>query len=370
MRLSISQIRTALRGSIAFSLPLLLSGCGGGEGEEWNMPVQAVVAPVTAEPIVETLQLVGTFQAADEADLVSELDAHITRILFDEGQAVSNSQPLFQLDATRPAARLDIARTEATLRTADWERGRSLRENGTISSQEYDRMEAASRAATATLALAEREMADTTLYSPLDGFVTEHSLSVGAYVNRGQVLASVVTLDPIEVSFSVPERYAAALRLGQTVAVSTPAVSIPVTGTVTVVSPRVDPNTRTLLAKARVPNPDHSLKPGMFGNLAWVMSNRENALTIPEASVMRGNNSTRVIVVGTNHVAAFRDIQTGIVMKDKIEVVNGLEAGEWVVVEGHQKMGPGSKVKVSPKSERYGINLPSEPPAPVETTQP
>lgn len=348
------------------ALVILAAGCKKGSEGAWDMPTQAVVAKAVRQPVMESISLVGSFEASDKAELVSELEAHVKEILFKEGQHVTKGQALILLDATRPSAQLAAAEAEATLRSSDLERGNTLKESGTIAAQEFDRLHAAAQAAQANLALAKQDMADTTITAPFDGFVADVDLSVGSFVHRGQTLSTVVATDPLKVNFNVPERYASELKEGQSINITAAASTNICIGEVYFVSPRVDEDARTILMKAHVSNADGSLKPGMFGRLDLVLRTRENAITIPEAAVKYGNNAA-MVVVGTPNptnasliVAEFRPIEIGTHMRDQVEVISGLKEGELVVVEGHQKMGPGSKIKISPKSEKYGVTPPPE----------
>jgi membrane fusion protein (multidrug efflux system) len=354
----------ATGGKIIF-LSLLITGCSKPAQPPRDGPVQAVMAKVIRQPVIEALSLVGNLKAQKTADLVSELDAHVTEILFSEGQRVTNGQALVVLDNSRPAAQLAAATTEATLRTADLDRGNALLANNTISQQEFDRLQASAQSAQANLLLAQVNASDAIIRAPFDGFVANHDISVGSYIHRGQVISSVVATDTLEANFNVPERYASELKPEQTIALSASSSTNLYEGVVYFISPLVDETTRTILVKARVSNTGGELKPGMFGRLDLALRTRDNALVIPEASIKYGNNAAMVLVGAPNSsndviVAEFRPIEIGTRMKDQVEVLSGLTEGEMVVVEGHQKMGPGSKIKISPKSEKYGVTIPAE----------
>ncbi|TMP99140.1 MAG: efflux RND transporter periplasmic adaptor subunit, partial [Verrucomicrobia bacterium] len=112
----------------------------------------------------------------------------------------------------------------------------------------------------------------------------------------------------------------------------------------------VDPNFRTTLVKAEIPNPDHRLKPGMFANLDLTVNIRENSIVVPEVALSQLLDGERavVFVVDTNSTVQPRPVRLGLRLAGQVEVVSGLEAGETVVVEGVQKIGAGAKVKLAP----------------------
>ena len=150
----------------------------------------------------------------------------------------------------------------------------------------------------------------------------------------------------------MPERYITQLKLGQAIEVGV--VAIPekkFNGEVYFISPQVDPANRTILVKAKIPNPDAQLKPGMLASLDLTLQERENVV-IPEAAVARmmDNDHGMIFIVDSNSVAQPRPLKFGVRMPKQVEILEGLQGGETVVVEGTQKIGPGTKVKVAPRA--------------------
>jgi membrane fusion protein (multidrug efflux system) len=338
---------------------LLLAACGkppAGGGPGGDFPVSAVVAPVEERALEEKIFLVGSLEAIEEVALVSEIDAAVTGIPFAEGETVSEGEVLIRLDDRKLKASVAEMEARYNLARANVERSATLLERNTISRQEYDQAEAEFDSAKAMLDLARERLDDATIAAPFDGTMTERLVSLGQYLTRGQPLASLVMTDPIEVAFNIPERYIGQLRTGQEIEISVEAFpGQAFAGEVTFISPRVNVESRTVLLKARLPNPDGALKPGMFGNLELIFQVRDAALVIPEAAISFAGDQASVVVMDSEGKAAFRQVSVGTRLEGSAEITSGLKGGERVVVEGFQKMRPGSTILISDESRRYGI---------------
>ena len=343
-------------------------GCGkppaGRGGPPDDFSVQAVIAPASAETVKVVVKVVGSLQARDVLDIVSEISAPVNEILFNEGQMVEEGEVLARLDDAKLKARLAEAKARRELAETNYKRATELFDSQTISRQEYDQVKSAYDVAEAGFNLLSREVADTVIRAPFPGVVGERLVSPGQYVTAGQALTKLVRLDPLEASFRIPERYVGLIKINQ--AITMRSVALPdmdITGDVFFIDPSIDQQSRTILAKAHVPNPDKKLKPGLFGGLDVVLEERENAVVIPESSVRYAGDQASVVVMNAENRAEFRNVTVGQRMAGRVEISEGLAAGERVVVEGYQKMGPGTGILISPASEKYGIT-----PPPVETT--
>jgi membrane fusion protein (multidrug efflux system) len=336
---------------------LVAAGCGGrgGGGGPGSFSVMAVVAEAKTERVERQVSLVGSLSARDMVRVAFETDGVVATIAFTAGAGIAKGDLLAELNKEKAKARLDQAEASHKLAEADYHRGRDLLASATISQQEFDRVEAAFREAEAALVLAKEELRDTSIHASFDGQVGERLVSVGQFVTRGMPLTTVVRMDPLDVSFNVPERYLGELELGQSVAFSV--VAYPdraFQGKVVFIDPTVSKETRTVLVKAEVANGDGRLRPGMYGNLSLVLGVREDAVTVPEAAILHAGRSQSVVVRNADGVAEFRPVTVGDRLEGRVVVTQGLAAGEQVVVEGHQKLGPGVPITVSPPPEAPG----------------
>jgi membrane fusion protein (multidrug efflux system) len=342
-----------------------MTGCGkppAADGQYGDFPVNAVVAPVERILLEDKIALVGSLNAIDSVDIVSEVDARIEEILFDEGEQVSAGDVLIRFDDRKLSAALSQTRARFELARTNLERAASLLERETITQQDYDQAAAEFEALEAVLELERQRLDDTIIRAPFSGVLSEHSVSRGQYLTRGQRLTSVVSINPIEVAFFVPERYSGQIALRQSIAVTVEAYPDEAfEGKIAFIAPEVDRQTRTVLVKARLDNTDGRLKPGMFGSLNLVFTVMKDALAIPEAAVQYNRDQASVVVMDAEGKAAFRNVTVGERLAGFARITEGLEQGERVVVEGFQKMRPGSTILISAESNRFGLEASSQP---------
>ena len=337
----------------------LVSGCGGkAGGPPAGFPVLAVLAPAAATNLAQEVELVGTLVARDHVRVVSEVDAVVREIAFEEGGRVEDGQKLFALDRVRLEAGLGDAEARFGLANANRVRARTLLDSRTISAQEFDQVEAGFLAAQAALTAAREDLSDATIVAPFPGLAGKRLVSVGQFVRRGDALVDVVRVDPLEVEIGVPERFTGGLRLGLPLVFASPArAGESFRGVVTYVGPSVDVSTRTLPIKATLDNADGRLRPGMFGQAVLQVGEPVAALVVPSSAITISPVGARVVVRNEKGQAELRTVEAGRYFAGRTEIRSGLVAGEQVVVEGHQKMGPGSTILVSPKSAAYGIRI-------------
>jgi membrane fusion protein, multidrug efflux system len=333
---------------------VLLLGCRPQEQGPGGPPVIRVVA-IEAEqrPVAETLALVGTLAANEIVEIQSETDGVIEAILFDEGQPVERGHLLVQLDDSKLAAGLAEAEANFRLSQVTYQRTRQLYQDQLISQQEFDQAAAMFDFNRAALELRQRQLDDTRILAPFSGTVGARNISPGQVISKNTTLTWLVDLDPIKVEFHVPERFLGRTRLGQTVDFPVPAFpDSAFTGQIYYISPYVEATTRTAIVKATIPNPNHDLLPGMLATLELTLRVSDNAVVIPEAALAQilDDNHASVYVVSSAHnplTVEPRKVQLGVRLPGAVEILNGLLAGELVVVEGIQKIGPGTHIELS-----------------------
>ncbi len=332
----------------------VLAGCtqssqGGPGGAR---PTQVVAIDARSESVKETISLVGTLRANEIVEVKSEREGTIETIHFEEGDQVQPGQVLIQLETAKLNARLNNAKADFRLSEISYHRNKELFEDELISKQEFDEVTSTFDAKKATLELMKQQLDDATIKAPFGGLVGERHVSPGQVIAPSQSLTTLVDLDPIKLEAGVPERFLGQLQIGQTINVKVPAYpDRSFEGEVYFISPEVDPDTRNAVVKARIPNSDHRLKPGMFGNAGLTTEIRESAVVIPEAAIQRDGEVTSVFVVNNENKVESRPVEVGVRMEGRVEIRKGLQAGEKVIVEGIQKVRPGGSVTFAPKEE-------------------
>lgn len=320
-------------------------GAGGGAGLE--MPVVAIAAE--RRPVTESVSLVGTLTANEEVEVKAETDGLVVAVPFQEGQVVEQGDLLVQLDDTKLIAELADAEARLKLSDASFARVRQLFEDRLISQQEFDQAASTYAVSQATVDLRRRQLKDARLYAPFRGTTGARNVSPGQVITRNTIITWLVDLDPMKVEMYVPERFLGQTHLGQRVrfeVAAYPGQSFE--GEIYFIAPRLDLVTRSALVKTRIPNPERRLKAGMVANLELKLTIQEDALVIPEAALLSNGDRNFVFVVDADRKLTMRPVEVGLRMPRFAAITTGLQAGELVVVEGHQKVGPGMTVRLAP----------------------
>lgn len=331
-----------------------LSGCkkaaAPGAGGPPSFAVQAIVVEARVQPVSESLSLVGDVAANEMVEIKSETDGTIEEIPFTEGQRVKQNDLLLRLDDTKLAASAAQAEANFKVSEANYERAQQLFRDKLVSAQEFDQSAALFQANRATLDLTKRQLRDTRIHAPFGGIVSSRQVSPGQVISKNTTLTWVVDLDVVKVEFSVPERYVGQLRVGQKIEIAVAAYpGRKFAGEVFFVAPFVEPARRTALVKARVPNPQAELKPGMFANLDLTLKLKEEAIVVPETAILASGDRNILYVVDAEDAAQIRPVKLGIRQAGLVEIVSGVKPGERVIAEGLQKVRPGAKVKAAPE---------------------
>ncbi len=312
-----------------------------------NFSVSVVAEPVKQERIEEKISLVGSLAADEAIEVKNQIAGLIEQIGFDEGQSVKKGQMLFMIDAKKLNASLTQAEANANLAQTTFDRLESLISAGAISQQEFDQAQSDLAAKKAEVDLIRAQLNESVITAAFDGMMGERLVSVGQYVDQGTLLTYLISQDPIKAEFRVPERFLGQLKEDQIVQVTVAAYPDEIfEGEVYFIAPQIDEQTRTALVKARIPNPDGKLRRGMFANLNLIVSVRALALTIPEIALIPKGEEIFVFVVDSESKAQMKPVRVGLRLAGKAEIVQGLSAGENVIVEGFQKVGPGSPVTI------------------------
>ena len=348
---------------LALSSMVSAIGCGrGSQGEipkDFAVPVEMAQAEV--RPLSEILNLVGNLEAHEAVLLKPEISGRIEAIRFRQGEHVSKGTLLVDLDDRETVAALREAEADLSFAQAEYARRQDLFKQRVVSRQEMDRARAEMDRVTARVEVMKARLRKTKIRAPFDGIVGSRRVSPGAVVEPGDPLVNFEAIDFVTLNFDVPERYLPSLAVGQKVKVKIAAFpDRTFEGELYFINPRVSRLSRSVTAKAVVPNPGLVLHPGMFANTALLIQEKPEALTIPEHSLVPQGDQQFVFRVKPDSTVDMVPVKTGIREAGVVEIIAGLERGDTVVVSGHQKIGPGSKVMP------FGVKPPTPPPDPNE----
>lgn len=306
------------------------------------MPVEVVVA--RSDTVVDAILATGQIEAVQSVELRPDIEGRIDAILVREGSLVSRGQALIKVDDAELKAEVARAEAERDLARQSLTRTRELLSQRASSQSELERAEATSRSTEAQYQLLKVRLDRTTVRAPFSGVAGRRLVSLGDYVTTSDNLMTVQTVSPQRAVFQVPERYADQLEVGQRVTFRVAALpGREFSGRVDFVDPVVQLPGRTILVKARVPNPAHLLQPGMFIEARLVTAVRPQAVVVPEDAVVPAEGSSFVWVVAAGK-ADRRKVNLGVRTPGFVEVTDGVKAGEQVVTGGLAMLAPGAPV--------------------------
>lgn len=338
-----------------------------------QMPPAAVsVLTLDIEKINRQQTLPGRIASLKQAEIRPQVNGIITSRLFEEGSEVARGQALYQIDDTPYKAELnskiaDLKSEQASLkaRQAREIRYQELIKTNAVSGQAYDDVIAELDQAKASVAVAEAavEVAQvnldyTRVYAPIDGRIGKSSVTEGALVttNQSDSLALITQLDPVYVDISQPGVDAMRLRMEMadrnniavTVILDSEANLLhPDKGVLKFSDVVVDETTGSVGLRALIPNPGQTLLPGLFVH-AQIDLGEVDAVLVPQRAAIRSVNGLTVWVVDGNNQVNMRPITVSGPFSDQWIVSGGIEAGETIVIEGFQKIAPGSTVMPTP----------------------
>ncbi|PTL77283.1 efflux RND transporter periplasmic adaptor subunit [Vitiosangium sp. GDMCC 1.1324] len=357
---------------VAGGLVLTLgAGCGSrvdaAENKKGSQPQQAVAqeAAVKADTVQvgegkvpRYLTLTGTLSAYEDSDVAAGAAGKVLSVHVERGSVVKKGDVLVRLDSRAASASLEearaqlaLAKSQQELANADCERNEKLFASGTVSSADHDRAQAQCRnaaaqlaSATARLSMLELNVTDATIRAPFDGVVSERVVSVGEYVRQDSKVVTLVALDPLRLSLTVPESSAAFVQKDQAVEFTLTAAPNVVHKTkVSFVGAGLRNGTRDLVVEALVPNKERTLLPGQFAT-AKVQLGEQQLPVVPRSAVL-GDGARRKLFVVSDGRLEERFVQVSESAGDSLGVMAGVRAGERVVAVARDDLRDGQKLQ-------------------------
>jgi membrane fusion protein, multidrug efflux system len=331
-------------------------GPGGGQ------PPVVEVLPVNTGVITEIAEAVGTTRAFESVVINAKVSGIIESIAFTEGATVRLGQELLKLDGAErradwEAAKAAITQEEAKrqeLRTK-LERAQALRRTGSGTEALVDDLTAQVKTADSAIqnAIAKERAAlarmnDMVVRAPFAGRVGIRQVSVGSFLQTSTNITTLDDISKVRLDFQIPENLLA--RVQQDAAVKATSLAFGdrrFDGKVAVIDTRVDTVTRSVKLTALVDNPDLALRPGMFLNIALEVAKRQNAVLIPEEAIV-GEGPIQIAFAVVDNKVERRVLKVGQREDGKVEILDGLKAGEQIVVRGLQRVRAGVTVNARP----------------------
>lgn len=303
------------------------------------------VANVAVRPLQRSISAVGTLRSDNSVMLRPEVAGRIAEINFTEGGKVKKGDVLIRLDDSITKAQLQQAQASLALAESRNRRAAELSREGFISKQARDEAASELKVQRAAVELSKAQLDKTVIQAPFDGLIGLRNVSVGDYVSPGADLVPIESVDPLKVDFRIPEQYLGSVYTGLKLTLSFDALpGQSREGQVGAISPVVDVGGRSLLLRATVPNADDTLRPGMFARVRLQLSNAE-ALMVPETALSPSGDTQYVFKVEQG-VARRVPVKIGLRREGMVELEEGVQAGDQVIVSGLQKVSDGAAVKI------------------------
>lgn len=378
---------------IAFAA-VVVSGCKppaapGGAPGGGPMAVPVSVAPAVQREVQDYEEFTGRLQATDSVEIRARVAGTIEKIHFREGQEVARGQLLFSLDArpyqaelARAEAQLNAARTAAELAASEQTRAQKLLAQKAISQQEADQLIASAqnnqanvRAAEAAVNAAKLNVEYSQMTSPINGRTSRANVTLGNLVGVGEpVLTTVVSQNKMYAYFDISEqsylRYTSQMRSSATRPVVNMGLSsdtgFPYSGVVDFVDNQLNVSTGSIRLRATFDNSKRLFVPGLLARIQLASSSKTTAVLTPERAIGTDQSKRFVWVVEQNHVPQFREVKLGALINGMRVISSGLKAGEFVVVNGFQRIQPGAPVtaeRLEVDANGMPLEKPASPPA-------
>ncbi|HRO10859.1 efflux RND transporter periplasmic adaptor subunit [Amaricoccus sp.] len=318
-------------------------------------PPPVTVSTVTVEPITwkPGLDAIGTARAAQGVELAVETSGIVKDVLFQANDEVEAGQHLAQLDDAVERADLAAAQAELDLAETQLARQRELRERGVVALSDLDVAQATAISAASQVASLTAVMNQKSLEAPFGGTIGIPQVDVGQFVNPGTVYATLQDLDTMRVDFSVPEQDIRLIAIGMPVTVSTEVGNTQLTGHISAIEPRIDPNSRLVTVRAEVDDPGHRINPGQFLRVRVELPEEQNVVALPQTVVSTTLYGDSVFVVRSDGEgeAAKKTVEQVFVSAGRrslglVEIGRGLSAGDEVVTAGQNRLTSGATVVV------------------------
>jgi membrane fusion protein, multidrug efflux system len=316
---------------------------GGQRPNRGPSPVET--ARAASSQLSDDISAIGTLLADESVAIAPETSGRIARILFEDGASVTQGTPLFQLDPDLAQSDLAEAKARLKLAEANYARNQKLRKSGNVAESAYEEALSARDVARVAVESAEVRLAKLTISAPFSGTLGFRAVSEGAYVTAGTPLVQLDKVDRLQVSFSVPELQQAALAEAKAVELAADALPGEVfTAAISALNPSIDVNGRALQVRGVLDNSALKLRPGLLVRVT-VKGPARDAVMIPESAIVQRGQGALVYVVAENKVKELR-VSLGKRMDGKVEVREGVAAGDMVVIAGNSRLRDGAEVEV------------------------
>lgn len=301
---------------------------------------------VTLQPFQTSIEMPGTIVANEVTEIHPEVSGRIVQLNVVEGRFVSKGALLAKLYDGDLQAQLRKVQVQLELAQKTEERQAQLLKIQGISQQDYDISLLQVNNLKADIGILQTSIAKTVVRAPFSGKIGLNKVSPGAYVSPASVLATISQTDNLKLDFTVPEKYTGLIKIGQQVNFSIEGASKPFAAKIVATEANVMENTRTLTVRAAVIGKDNALLPGTFAKVQLSFDPNPNTILIPTQAVLPQARGKKVILY-KGGTAVFADITTGDRDSARVQITQGIQEGDTVVVTGLLSIRPEGKIQIA-----------------------
>jgi membrane fusion protein (multidrug efflux system) len=275
----------------------------------------------------------GTLRPDEEVDLSFETSGKIISIKFTEGTRVKKGDLLAKINDRQLQAQLEKLLAQKKLTEAKEFRERSLLEKDAISQESYDQIVTELQTIEADINLFEARISETELRAPFDGIIGLRYLSEGSYATPATKIAKLIKISPLKIEFSIPEKYASEIKIGYPVTFVVVGINNSFNASVYAVDPKIDVDTRNIVLRALYPNSREELKSGAFASITLLLSQIENAVSIPTEALIPEMEGEKVFIYKSGKASTVK-VETGLRTESRIQITKGLSFGDTLLTTG------------------------------------
>ena len=338
-----------LVGTKVIQIKALIASAG-----NFEVPPEFVTSAIVTEELwKQTLDAVGSLTAVQGVLVSTEVAGKVDDLHFESGESVESGQLLVELDTSSEEAQLAAAQAEADLASINLARAKKLRQSNTVAAAELDSAQAAFLAAEARVENLEAMITKKRIPAPFSGRLGIRQVNLGQFINNGDPMVSLQSLDPIFIDFAFSQKWVSLVATGLPVEVEVD--SHPETlfgGRITAIDPEVDVSTRTINLRATLDNPEGKLLPGMFGQVSVVLPEEKPQKVLPATAIVYASYGDSVFVIKEKDGRKFVEQQFVRVRDargDFVSITSGPEVGSAIVSTGAFKLRQGMRVELNNK---------------------
>lgn len=320
-----------------------IGASGGKDPKSKVITVNGII--LKAETFDNSLSLSGSIEANEQVEIRSEISGIVEGIYFKEGSNVSKGQLLFKVNDLELRAQLAQAKTKQGLASENDRRAKLLLQKEAISQEEYDVARADYKLAQSQIQLILAQIAKASVRAPFSGKIGLRSISPGTYITPSLLVAKLVNISQLKITFSIPEKYANQIKPNSNLSFTAAGSSEKYSAKIYAIEPEVQIETRTLQVRAIAENKDGKLFPGTFANVELPLDIIKDAIVIPTEAIIPVQNGKKVFILNKGKAKEVL-VETTTRTDASVLVLTGLKVGDTVLTSGVMSLKEDAEVKV------------------------